>query len=88
MSMGLPKWPQQFSLEQQRDLKLRAREHLHLKVSLDSSKSASCTNDLGFVQNLPEQPGRIENLVEQPRRMEKLIEKSSSWDILECCGDL
>ncbi|KAL5801651.1 hypothetical protein ACOSQ3_033283 [Xanthoceras sorbifolium] len=48
-------------------------KHLHSQKSLD---------------NLPEQPGRIENLVEQPRRMEKLLEKSSSWDILECCGDL
>ncbi|KAL5800848.1 hypothetical protein ACOSQ3_032480 [Xanthoceras sorbifolium] len=46
----------------------------------------SCRYPLSF--NLPEQPGRMENLVEKPRRMEKLLEKSSSWDILECCGDL
>ncbi|KAL5765031.1 hypothetical protein ACOSQ2_017625 [Xanthoceras sorbifolium] len=53
-------------------------------VEMNSSKNKQVKN----CKNLPEQPGRIENLVEQPRRMEKLLEKSSSWDILECCGDL
>ncbi|KAL5736273.1 hypothetical protein ACOSQ2_031061 [Xanthoceras sorbifolium] len=60
--------------------------------SSDSKKTTKCCKlccwRKCFLINLPEQPGRIENLVEQPRRMEKLLEKSSSWGILECCGDL
>ncbi|KAL5798386.1 hypothetical protein ACOSQ2_003206 [Xanthoceras sorbifolium] len=45
MSMGLPKRPQQFSLEQQRDLKLRAREHLHLKVEIVELLKSRFPND-------------------------------------------
>lgn len=45
MSMGLPKRPQQFSLEQQRGLELRAREHLHLKVEIVELLQSRFPND-------------------------------------------
>ncbi|KAK2649397.1 hypothetical protein Ddye_016886 [Dipteronia dyeriana] len=43
--MGLPKRPQQFSLEQQRGLELRAREHLHLKVEIVELLQSRFPND-------------------------------------------
>ncbi|KAL5732599.1 hypothetical protein ACOSP7_031952 [Xanthoceras sorbifolium] len=72
----MKKWPD----KKRRRVEFQVRDLVLVKLLPQQFKA--------FRKNLPEQPGRMENLVEKPRRMEKLLEKSSSWDILECCGDL